>query len=112
MNTPKSGIDLPSQKSYPQVESLFASLNISAQDRENIQSEFYNIAKIVYGNPKEVSHDTIMKMKLWEKNPDSFTILDDHEWDIIGQYLNFIQSYPDWEEIWRVLSAYYNPNQA
>ena len=79
MNTPKSGIDLPSQKSYPQVENLFASLNISAQDRENIQSKFYNIAKIVYENPKEVSHDTIMKIKLGETNPDSFVIQNDDE---------------------------------
>ena len=99
-----------SKRLYPQVESLFSSLNISEQDKEKIQLEFSRIAKIIYKNPEWISNDTIIKMKLGETNPDSFIIQDDREWDIINQYLNFLQSYPNWEKIWRILSAYYNPN--
>lgn len=98
------------KKPYPQVEALFKSLSISQQDREKIQSEFYNIAKIVYENSEEISNDTIMKIRLGETNPDSFTIQNDYEWDIIGKYLDFIEKYPDWAKIWRTLIAYYNPN--
>ena len=111
MNTPKSNGDFLPQRQYSQVKSLFESLNLSDQDKKNIQSEFYSIAKIIYENSEWISNDTIMKIKLWETNPDSFVIQSDYEWDIIAKYLNFIQFYPAWAEIWRVLSAYYNPNQ-
>ena len=126
MNTPETNNDFYQiQRKYPQVESLFESLNISEQEKEEIQSRFYNIAKTVYGNPEWISNnttakivyensewissDTIRKIKLWETDSESFTIQSDYEWDIIGKYLNFIQSYPNWEKIWRTLTAYYNP---
>ncbi len=111
MNTPRTGSDLLPHKEYSQVKGLFESLNLSNQDKENIKSEFYSIAKTIYENSGWISNDTIMKIKLWETNPDSFIIQSDYEWDIIAKYLNFIQSYPNWEKIWRTLSAYYNPNQ-
>ncbi len=114
MNTPESNNYYPLQREYPQVKNLFESLNISTQDKEKIQSEFNNIAKIVYKNPEwisndTISNDTISKIKLGETDPESFTIQNDYEWNIIGKYLDFIQSYPDWEKIWRTLTAYYNP---
>ena len=112
MNTPESeNYQYLPKKPSPQVEDLFKSLNISHQDRENIQSEFYNISKIVYENPDEISNDTVMKIRLGETNSNSFTIQNDKEWDIIGKYLDFIEKYPDWVKIWRTLTAYYNPTQ-
>ena len=48
MNTPETNNDLDLLKRpYPQVKKLFESLNISEQEREKIQSDFYSIAKIV-----------------------------------------------------------------
>ena len=112
MNTPETDNDFYQiQRRYPQVESLFESLKFSEKKKEEIQSEFNDIAKIVYGNPEWISNDTISKIKLGETNPDSFVIQNDNEWDIIGKYLDFIQLYPNWEKIWRTLTAYYNPNK-
>lgn len=117
MNTPETNNDFHQiQRRYPQVEGLFESLNISKQEKEKILSRFYDIAKIVYENPEwissdTISNDTISKIKLGETDSESFTIQSDYEWDIIGKYLDFIQSYPNWEKIWRTLTAYYNPNQ-
>lgn len=111
MNTPESNNYYPLQREYPQVKNLFESLNISTQDKEKIQSEFNNIAKIVYEKSEWISNDTIMKIKLWEINPDSFTIQTDDEWNIIGKYLDFIEKHPNWAKIWRTLTAYYNPAQ-
>lgn len=110
MNTPESNNDLnPFKKPYPQVESLFESLNISEKDREKIQSEFYGIAKEIYENSKWISNDTVRKIKLWESDRESFTIQNDNEWNIVDKYLDFIQSHHDWEKIWRILTTYYNP---
>lgn len=117
MNTPETNNDFHQiQRRYPQVESLFESLNISKQEKEKILSRFYSIAKNVYEKPEwisndTISNDTISKIKLGETDSESFTIQSDYEWDIIGKYLDFIQSYPNWEKIWRTLTAYYNPNQ-
>ena len=112
MNTLESNKDLyPSQRQYPQIKNLFESLNISEQEKEKILSRFYSIAKNVYEKPEWISSDNIVKIKLWETDSESFKIQSDYEWDIIGKYLNFIQSYPNWEKIWRTLTAYYNPNK-
>ena len=50
MNTPTSNGDFLPQRQDSQVKSLFESLNLSDQDKKNIQSEFYSIAKIIYEN--------------------------------------------------------------
>ena len=111
MNTPETNNDFHQiQRRYPQVESLFESLNISKQEKEKILSRFYSIAKDVYEKPEWISNDTISKIKLGETDSESFTIQSDYEWNIIGKYLDFIQSYSNWEKIWRTLTAYYNPN--
>ena len=60
MNSPEFNIDSYQLKNeYPEVASLFQTLNISEADRKKIQSEFYRIAKEIYGNPKKFSNDTI-----------------------------------------------------
>ena len=52
MNSLESNINnYQLKKAYPQVENLFQVLSISEADKEKIQSEFYRIAKMIYGNP-------------------------------------------------------------
>jgi hypothetical protein len=113
MNTPKSNIDWHSSHiSYPQVESLFKSLSISAQERQNIEKDFYSIAKIVYENPQQIiDKDIIVQIKLWETNRRHFETKYASDRAIVEQYINFIKKYPDWAKIWRMLSAYYDPRK-
>lgn len=101
---------LPS-KSYPQVKDLFESLNISEADKKEIQVEFSRIAKMIYGNPQKISGDTMLKIKLWQTNPDSFIVLNPYESVIVSEYFDFIHWHSHWEKIRRVLSAYYEPSQ-
>ncbi len=52
-------------KSYPQVEALFQSLNIQNQERNEIEKDFYNVAKIVYEYPQKIiDNNIIMQIKL------------------------------------------------
>lgn len=112
MKSPESNINnYQLKKTYPQVENLFQILNISEADRKKIQSEFYRIAKMIYENPQKLSNDTIWKIKLWETNRNSFVIMDDYESVIVSEYFDFIHSHLHWEEIWRILSTYYDPKQ-
>ena len=66
---------------------------------------------MIYENPQKLSNDTIWKIKLWETNRNSFVIMDDYESVIVSEYFDFIHSHLHWEEIWRILSAYYDPKQ-
>lgn len=112
MNSPEHNLNsYVSKKENPQVENLFQALNISEADKKEIQSEFYRIANMIYGCPQRFSSDTISKIRLWETNRDSFIIMDYYESTMISEYFDFIHSHIQWEKIWRVLSAYYNPRQ-
>ncbi len=113
MNTPKSNIDwYSSHSSYPQVEALFQSLNISDQGRKDIEKDFYDIAKIVYENPQEIIDNNIaMQIKLGETNRDNFEIKYTSDKTIVDKYINFIEKYPNWVKIWRLLSSYYDPRK-
>ena len=83
---------------------------ISEQDKKMIELEFDEIAEKVYNNPKWISNDTIIKMRLWEVNLESFTPQDKNEEDVIKEYNKFVTSYNgQWVKIWRILSAYYKP---
>jgi hypothetical protein len=47
------------------MESLFESLSISTQERQNIEKDFYNVAKTVYENPQKImDKDIIVQIKL------------------------------------------------
>lgn len=109
INTPKSNNDLySSHKSYPQMESLFSSLNISEEERKDIEADFYCIARIVYENPQWIYDSYIIRqIKLWETHRDCFETNNEFEKNILNQYFNFIQKYPNWEKIRRVLTAHY-----
>ena len=97
MNTPQSNIDFnKSYNSYPQVKSLFESLNISNETKKEIHEEFSRIAKIVYEDPQGITNDDIIRqMKMGETHRDCFEIKNGYERDILNQYFNFIQKYPN-----------------
>ena len=101
---------LPS-KSYPQVKDLFESLNITEADKKEIQAEFSRIADMIYGNPQKISSDTMLRIKTWQTNRDSFVITNYYESVVVSEYFDFIHWHPHWEKIWRTLSAYYEPSQ-
>ena len=108
MNSLESNINYwPSKKMYPQVENLFQSLNLTENDKRKIQIEFSRIADMIYDNPQKISNDTMLKIKLWQTNRDSFVIMDSYESVIVSEYFDFIYWHPHWEKIWRILLAYY-----
>lgn len=100
-----------SKETYPQIVNLFKALNIPESDKKNIQAEFSRIADMIYGNPQKISGDTMLRIKLWQTNPDSFVIVNQYESVIVSEYFDFIHWHPHWEKIWRTLSAYYDPSQ-
>lgn len=114
MNTPQSSIDFhKSYNSYPQMKSLFESLKISEETKNEIHEEFSRIAKIVYENPQGISSDDIIRqIKMWATNPNCFEIKNGFDKDILRQYFAFIERYPHWEKIWRILSVYYKSSQS
>ena len=99
------------KETYPQIVNLFKTLDISDADKEKIQAEFSRIADMIYGNPQKVSSDTMLRIRLWQTNLDSFVIVNQYESVIVSEYFDFIHWHPHWEKIWRTLSAYYEPSQ-
>lgn len=99
------------KKAYPQVEHLFQALNISELDKKEIQDDFCRTANVIYEKLSKISNDTILKIKSWETNRYSFTIMNWIEEDLVNEYFNFIYSHPQCEKIWRILMAYYKPSQ-
>ena len=101
-----------SKETYPQIVNLFKTLNISEADKDKIQAEFSRIADMIYSNPQKISSDTMLRIKLWQTNPDSFIIVNQYESVIVNEYFDFIHWHLHWEKIWRILSAYYEPSQS
>lgn len=113
MNTPEFNIDkFLSKRGQPNVEKLFNTLKLSKLDKKRMEARFYEIAKMVYEDPQGLSDDTVLKMKLWETNPEIFSAQNEHEQKIIEQYLDFVECCPDWDKVWRVLSAHYKPSNS